>query len=153
MKNSFSFIIILALALTLILIAVAYYLFSKINASEVTSSQGSSNDTLRSHGVTDLATKLSYLSQDETLQWPGDWQQLGTGSDQCQINNRHCQVSHEQCFDLSNQVKNKFQLPIDPVWGTSEKTGYVIRMANQKLEIRNCYAEAENSISQELRLN
>ncbi|PIR62115.1 MAG: hypothetical protein COY81_05405 [Candidatus Pacebacteria bacterium CG_4_10_14_0_8_um_filter_43_12] len=152
MKNSFSFIIIIALALTLILIAIAYYLFSKISASEIDNKDiTSSNDTLRSHGVTDLATKLSFLSQDLSIVWPTEWQQLGLDTAGCQLTTRHCQVNQESCLDLSQLTNGKFQLPTDPTRGSEGKTGYAVRKTDGKLEIINCYTEAEVAKQQELR--
>lgn len=156
MKNSFSFLVLSAVSLVLILVVVSYYLFSKIAASTKADKTGSGaaagNDALRKLGVTDLASKISYLTSDASIVWPTNWQQLGSGSADCQVQTLHCQVSNSECFDLETMAHNKFKLPLDAVEGSEEKTGYAIKREGNKLLIRACYTDSDIVISQELRI-
>lgn len=155
MKNSFSFLILCAISLVLILVVVTYYLFSKITAATKSEENGTStagNDTLRRHGVNDLASKVSYLVKDDSIVWPAEWQQIGSSPSDCQLETAHCMVPTQECFDLQKLTKNKLKLPVDSVQGSTEKTGYALRLLNNKLEIVACYADGVSSISQEIRL-
>jgi hypothetical protein len=154
MKNSFSFLVLIAISLVLILVVVTYYLFSKISAttSDQNSGSGGGTDALRKHGVTDLASKISYASADTSLNWPTEWQQIGSSASECEVTTTHCQITASSCFDLQAKLNNKFKLPVDAAQGTEEKTGYAVRLQNGKLEIIACFAESPSAISQELRL-
>jgi hypothetical protein len=135
-------------------VVVTYYLFSKISATspdEKTGSSGST-DALRKHGVTDLASKISYASGDTSLDWPAEWQQIGSSATECEVTTTHCQITESSCFDLQAKLNNKFKLPVDAAQGTEEKTGYAVRLQNGKLEIIACFAESSSAIGQELRL-
>lgn len=155
MKQSLSFLVLCAISLVLILVVVAYYLFSKIAASTKSSdSTGTTDgaDGLRKHGVTDLATKISYLAGDGAVSWPSQWTQIGIDSSDCQIMSQYCQVQLAECFNLQAHIGDRFKLPVDPVQGSAGRTGYAIRKNNNKLEIIACYAESDMAITQEVRL-
>lgn len=150
-----SFLVLCAISLVLILVVISYYLFSKIAASTKSEEPGSTsagNDALRKHGVTDLASKISYLTSDDSIAWPAEWQQLGTSSSGCEVHTNHCQVTSPDCLDLEGLSHQKFKLPVDAVEGSEEKTGFAIKKENNKLLIRACYTDGSTAISQELRL-
>lgn len=153
MKSSFSFLVICAISLCLVLVVVSYYLFSTISANPQKDKENSAvSDTLRSHGVTDLASKLSYIASDKKINWPQQWQQIGTGTSDCQVKTVHCQILLEECFNASLYANGKFVLPIDSARGSIDKTGYAIRQQGNKLEIVACYSESSTASRQEIRL-
>jgi uncharacterized protein (UPF0333 family) len=154
MKQSLSFLILCAISLVLILVVIAYYLFSKIAATtKSTDVTGTTDgaDGLRKHGVTDLASKISYVAGDGAVEWPTQWTQIGSDTSDCQVTTGHCQVQPDECFDLQALIGTRFKVPVDSVQGSAGKTGYALRKNGNKLEIIACYAETESPITQEIR--
>lgn len=151
MKNSF--LVLCVFSLLLVLAVAAYYLFSKINATPLDRENTmQTSDALRIHGVTDLASKVSFVAKDKEIAWPQEWKQIGTSTSECQFSTSHCQVTSEECFDLQKHSADKFILPVDPSRGSPEKTGYAIRQSNHKVEIIACFGEGTDAITQQIRL-
>lgn len=150
--KSLSFLVLSAVSLVLVLLVVVYYLYSKIVASSSPDMAGTTDgaDNLRKHGVTDLASKISYLSSNDSVSWPSQLTQIGSDTTGCQVSTAHCQVLEAQCFDLQSHSENKFMLPIDSVEGTVGKTGYAVKKTGDTIEIVACFAESA-AITQRLR--
>lgn len=154
MKQSVSITLLIIFTFGLIGVVSWYYLFSKITANtKVSEGTHSNNDSLRTHSVNDLATKLSLISHQSSVQeWPNELQQIGTADEGCSLVTPHCSISKKECFDLKAVTQGKYTIPVDSAKGTEERTGFAIRKSGNSLEIFSCYTDRAEVIAQELRL-
>ena len=77
MKETHAGITLLIISVVLVLIGIWYYYLSKIVATSTQETSTVSTDSLRTHAINDLATKLSFLAgkKQSGVIFPQEWQQ------------------------------------------------------------------------------
>lgn len=154
MKEQVSGVVFLMFTVGILFVGIWYYFFSKSFSASLAAKQEPETDSLRTHAVNDIATKLSFLisSSQGQMPLPSDWQQLGSATTGCQLATKHCQVALDSCFDPSQYSTTGLVVPVDAKGGSKEQTGYAIKKDAQDLIIVACYSEADEPVTKKLRL-
>lgn len=130
----------------LVLVGFGYLVFDPTGVHQV------NRDRLRHQHLVEIADVIS-----ANIAWSGnrlttgittDWVQLGTATDACQVMTDQCQVTQANCLNLQPLLADPLTtLPSDPLIGSVQRSGYVIRFVQPNIvEIKSCAGEKEEII-------
>lgn len=146
MKQAFVSSFLIFTTILLLLVSIGYYFYTKFRQTQNYTVPTSAGDDIRRHAINDLATKVSFAvgnSTEAKSTLPEQWQQLGTATNDCQLQTTHCEISNQECFDINVVSNSSFKMPYDSKYGSLERTGYAIKLDGETVLLTSCYVENE----------